>query len=96
MQETAVQLLGQEDPLEKGYATHSSIHELPWWLRGKESACSVGDLGSIPGPLEKSVATLSFLPGESPWTEGASPWGHKESDTIERHSSAIKAHTPKY
>ena len=22
---------------------------LPWWLRGKESACNVGDLGSIPG-----------------------------------------------
>ena len=22
---------------------------LPWWLSGKESACSVGDLGSIPG-----------------------------------------------
>ena len=25
------------------------IHELPWCLDGKESACSVGDLGSIPG-----------------------------------------------
>ena len=22
---------------------------LPWWLRGKASACSAGDLGSIPG-----------------------------------------------
>ena len=33
MQETPVQFLGQEDPLEKGYATHSSIHGLPWWLR---------------------------------------------------------------
>ena len=22
---------------------------LPWWLSGKESACSAGDLGSIPG-----------------------------------------------
>ena len=28
MQETQVQSLGQEDPLEKGMATHSSI--LPW------------------------------------------------------------------
>ena len=28
MQETNVQSLGQEDPLEKGMATHSSI--LPW------------------------------------------------------------------
>ena len=22
---------------------------LPWWLRGKETACNVGDAGSIPG-----------------------------------------------
>ena len=29
MQETLVQFLGQEDPLEKGYATHSSILGLP-------------------------------------------------------------------
>ena len=33
LQETPVQFLGQEDPLEKGWATNSSIHELPWWLR---------------------------------------------------------------
>ena len=32
VQETPVQLLGQEDPLEKGKATHSSIFGLPWWL----------------------------------------------------------------
>ena len=32
MQETLVQSLGQEDPLEKGIATHSSIlaWEIPW------------------------------------------------------------------
>ena len=32
MQETAVQFLGQEDPLEKGKATHSSIlaWRIPW------------------------------------------------------------------
>ena len=33
MQETLVQFLHREDPLEKGMATHSSIHELLWWLR---------------------------------------------------------------
>ena len=33
MKETPVQFLGQEDPLEKGQATHSSIHGLSWWLR---------------------------------------------------------------
>ena len=32
MQETRVQSLGQEDPLEKGMATQSSIHawKIPW------------------------------------------------------------------
>ena len=30
MQETPVQILGQEVPLEKGEATHSSILGLPW------------------------------------------------------------------
>ena len=32
MQETPVQFLGQKDPLEKGYTTHSSILGLPLWL----------------------------------------------------------------
>ena len=32
MQETPVQFLGQEDPLEKDQATQSSVHGLPWWL----------------------------------------------------------------
>ena len=31
-QETPVQFLGWEDPLEKGYATYSGILGLPWWL----------------------------------------------------------------
>ena len=30
-------------------ATHSSIPGLPSWLSCRESACNVGDLGSIPG-----------------------------------------------
>ena len=30
---------------------HTCINpvRLPWWLRGKKSACSAGDLGLIPG-----------------------------------------------
>ena len=32
VQETLVQLLGQEDPLEKGQATHSRALGLPLWL----------------------------------------------------------------
>ena len=49
MQETLVWFLDQEDPLEKGKAAHSSILGFPGGSNGKESACSVGDLGSIPG-----------------------------------------------
>ena len=33
LQETLVQFLGWEDPLNKGQATHSIIVGLPWWLR---------------------------------------------------------------
>ena len=40
----------------------------PWWLSSQESACRVGDPGSIPGsedPLEKGwLPTPIFLPGE--------------------------------
>ena len=32
MQETLVRFLGQEDPLEKGWPTHSNILGLPLWL----------------------------------------------------------------
>ena len=32
MQETLVRFLGQEDPLKKGWATHSSILVVPWWF----------------------------------------------------------------
>ena len=32
MQETPVQFMGREDPLEKGQATHSSVLGLPLWL----------------------------------------------------------------
>ena len=60
MQETWIQSLGWEDPLEKGKATHSSIlaWRIPWTIQsmgfphssvGKESSCSAGDAGLIPG-----------------------------------------------
>ena len=42
---------------------------------GKESACNVGDLGSIPGlgkPLEKGMKThCSILAWRTPWTQEA-------------------------
>ena len=49
MQETLVKFLGQEDPLEKGQATHSRILGFPSGSAGKESAHNAGDLGLIPG-----------------------------------------------
>ena len=69
----------------------------PGGSEGKESACSVGELGSIPG-LGRSPGgghgdlIPIFLPGESPWTEepvGYSPWGRKESDRTEQLSMHI-------
>ena len=32
VQETPVQFLGRKNPLEKGWASHSSILGIPWWL----------------------------------------------------------------
>ena len=66
VQKTPVQFLGQEEPLEKGSATHSVFLGFPCGSAGKESACNVGDLGSKPGlgrsdPLEKGKATHSGL-----------------------------------
>ena len=49
MQETPVQILGQEDPLKKGLATHPVFLGFPDDPDDKESTCNVGDLGSIPG-----------------------------------------------
>ena len=41
--------MGREDPLEKGWATHSSVLGLPCSSAGEESACKARDSGSIPG-----------------------------------------------
>ena len=64
MQEKPVWFLGQEDLLEKEKATHSCILGLLCGSAGKESACSVGDLGSIPdlgrSPGEGKGYTLQY------------------------------------
>ena len=49
MQETLVQFLGPEVPLEKGQATHSSFLGFPGSSDGKECVYNAGDLGLIPG-----------------------------------------------
>ena len=74
MQETPVQFLGQEDPLEKGQATHSSILGLPWWLRWQRIHLQCRRSGFDPwvvkSPWRRAwQPTPVFLPGESSWTE---------------------------
>ena len=49
MQETLVQFLSREDPLEKGRLHTPVFLGFPGSSDGKESACNVGDLGSIAG-----------------------------------------------
>ena len=48
-QETLVQFLSGEDPLEKGRATRSNILGLPWWLRRWGIHLQGGRPGLIPG-----------------------------------------------
>ena len=70
MQETPVRLLGWEDPLEKGQATHSSILGLPWWLSWERICLQLGRPGFDPWVgkilLEKGKATHASILG-LPW-----------------------------
>ena len=97
MQETLVWFLGQEDPWRR--------HRLPtlvfmgfWWLRGKESTCNTGDLGSVPG-LGRSPGgghgnPLQYSCMENPHGQrslaGYGSCGHKELDMTEW----LSTHTP--
>ena len=54
MQETPVQFLGWEDKVERDRLPTSVFLGFPGGSAGKESACSAGDLGSIPG-LRRSL-----------------------------------------
>ena len=49
MQESPVQFLGQEDPLEKEYTTTPVFLGFPCGSAGKESTCNAGVPSSIPG-----------------------------------------------
>ena len=77
---------GEQGPpgLEQGF---------PGGSNGKESACSLRDLGSNPGLGKASgegndyPPTLVYLPGEFHRQRslvGCNPWGHKEPDATER------------
>ena len=56
MQETLVQFLGREDPLEKDRLPTPVFLGFSGGSAGKESSCNAGDPGSIPG--------LGISPGE--------------------------------
>ena len=87
MQETRVQFLSQEDPLEKEQAAHSSTLGFPGDSDSKESVHIAEDLGSILGlgrlPGEGNGDPFHYSCQENPHGQrtlvGYSPWGHKVS-----------------
>ena len=69
---------------------------LPWWFRGKESACSAGDLGLIPGvgrpPGEGNDHPLQCSCLENPMDRGAWwPTVHGAHKGV-RHNLVTKQH----
>ena len=99
MQETWVQSLGQEDPLEKEMATHSST--LDWKIPWTEEPGRLQTMGSLRVGHDWATSlslftfmhwrrkwqpTLVFLPGESQgWRSlvGCRLWSRTESDMTE-------------
>ena len=55
---------------------------------GKESACNIGDLGSIPG-LGRSPGEGKGYPLQYSGLENSSHWDSKESDTTEQLSLSV-------
>ena len=104
--ETSRSGLGVQPPPVRPYLNWVHLHRLfpnkitfwgtegaPGGSESKETACSAGDPGSIPGsgrsPGGGWRPTPGFLPGESHGQKSLarySPWGLKESDRTERHS----------
>ena len=83
MQETPVWFLGQEDLLEKGQATHSSILGLPLWLSWQRIILQCERPGFKPwvGNItwrRERIPTPVFWPGE--FHGLYSPWDHKGLD----------------
>ena len=78
---------GRDKALTMLIKTHHHKSGLPCGSAGKESACTVGDLGLIPGwgrsPGEGKGYPLQHSGLENSMDSIVSPWGHKESDTTE-------------
>ena len=87
MQETPVSFLGGEDPWGRDRLPTPVFMGFPVDSGVKESACSVGDLSSIPGlgrcPGGGRGNSLQYSCLENPHGRrglaGYSPWGHKKS-----------------
>ena len=81
IQETPVLFLGQEDLLEKGKATQTPV--FLGFLGGsasKESACNLGDLGSIPG-LERSPGEGKGYPFQYSGLENSMNYTHEVAES---------------
>ena len=86
MQETLVQFLGPEDPQRRDRLPTPLFLGVPCGSASKESACNVGDLGSIPG-LGRSPGEVKGYPLQYSGLENStvhSSWGRKESKTTRR------------
>ena len=85
--ETPVQVLGQEDPLEKGSETHPCSWASLMGLGGEEIACNAGDLGSTPGLGRSPGEGKGYPPTPVFWPREfhglCSSKGHKELDMAE-------------
>ena len=94
MQETQFDSWARKFPWKRDRLPTPVFLGFPGGSDGKESACNVGDLGSIPG-LGRSPGggyPLQYSWLENPYRQrslvGYSPWGHKQSDTTEQLSTA--------
>ena len=92
MQEILVGFLGREDRWRRDRLPTPVFLDVPCGLAGKESACNVGDLGSIPG-LGRSPGEGKGYPLQYSGLENSMDYvvhgGHKESGTTERLSSHL-------
>ena len=96
MQETLVRFLGQEIHGGRDRLPTPVFLGCPSASDGKEAACNVRDLGSIPwlgrSPGGGHGNPLQYSCLENPHGQrslvGYSPWGRKESDMTERLSTA--------
>ena len=93
MQEIPLWFLSWEDPLEKGLANHSSILGFPGGSAGKESTCSAGDLGSVPGlgrsPGEGKGYPLQYFGLENSMGHRESHWATITFTSVSREVKAV-------